>query len=91
MSGLRAAKTDYGVGFRVIPAINRRDGGTAARELVELVVANPMPEVVGIGMDDLTIEGLEDPRQFADAYALARRHGLRNLSTCGRDSEGHPG
>jgi adenosine deaminase len=83
LSGLRAAMTDYGVGFRLIPAINRRDGGVAARELVELVVANPMPEVVGIGMDDLTIDGLEDPRQFADAYVLARRHGLRTSAHVG--------
>jgi adenosine deaminase len=83
VTGLRAAKVDYGVGFRLIAAINRRDGGTAARELVDTVVANPIPEVVGIGMDDLTIEGQEDPRQFADAYAMARRHGLRTCAHVG--------
>lgn len=82
-SGLRAAKTDYGVGFRLIAAINRRDGGAAALELVEQVVADPMPDVVGIGMDDLTVDGLEDPRQFADAYVLARRHGLRTCAHVG--------
>jgi adenosine deaminase len=83
VSGLRAAKADYGVGFRLITAINRRDGGAAALELVEQVVADPIPEVVGIGMDDLTIDGLEAPRQFADAYALARRHGLRTCAHVG--------
>jgi adenosine deaminase len=83
VSGLRAAKADFGVGFRLITAINRRDGGTAALELVEQVVADPIPEVVGIGMDDLTIDGLEAPRQFANAYALARRHGLRTCAHVG--------
>lgn len=81
--GLRAAEVDYGVGFRLIAAINRRDGGAAARELVDVVVNNPIPEVVGIGMDDLTVQGLEDPRQFTDAYALARRHGLRTCAHVG--------
>ena len=83
VSGLRAAKADYGVGFRLITAINRRDGGAAALELVEKVVANPMPDVVGVGMDDLTADGLENPRQFADAYALARRHSLRTCAHVG--------
>ncbi len=83
ISGLRAAEADYGVGFRLIPAINRRDGGAAAVELVEQVIANPIDEVVGIGMDDLTLDGREDPRQFAAACALARRHGLRTCAHVG--------
>ena len=32
-------------------------------------------------MDDLTVDGLEDPHLFADAYALARRHCLGTFFT----------
>jgi adenosine deaminase len=81
--GLRQAETDLGVGFRIIPAINRAHGARAATELVELVAANPHDAVVGIGMDDLTPEGLEEPLRFAEAYALAARHGLKRTAHVG--------
>ncbi|HEY8526367.1 MAG TPA: adenosine deaminase [Acidimicrobiales bacterium] len=90
VSGLRAAEADLGVGFRVIAAINRRDGGAAAVELVEQVIADPIPEVVGIGMDDLTVDGLEAPRRFAEAYELARRHGLRTCAHVGETPRAEP-
>lgn len=90
VSGLRAAQADLGVGFRVIAAVNRRDGGAAAVELVEQVIAQPIPEVVGVGMDDLTVDGLEAPRRFAEAYALARRHGLHTCAHVGETPRADP-
>jgi adenosine deaminase len=90
ISGLRAARDDLGVGFRVIAAINRHDGGAAAIDMVREVIANPLPEVVGIGMDDLTPEGLEDPAQFAEAYALARSAGLLTCAHVGETPQSGP-
>ncbi|WP_152659519.1 adenosine deaminase [Demequina salsinemoris] len=83
IDGLRAAEADLGVGFRIVVAINRQDSPAAAVELVEQVLADPIPEVVGIGMDDLTPELTEDPGRFSDAYALARRHGLKTTAHVG--------
>ncbi|WP_430868766.1 adenosine deaminase [Demequina aurantiaca] len=83
IDGLRAAQTDLGVGFRIVVAINRHDSPADAVQLVETMVANPLPEVVALGQDDLTPELTEDPARFADAYALARRHGLRTTAHAG--------
>jgi len=83
IDGLRAAETDLGVGFRVIVAINRHDPASEALKLVETIVANPLPEVVGLGQDDLTPELTEDPARFTEAYAVARRHGLLTTAHAG--------
>lgn len=83
IDGLRAAESDLGVGFRIVVAINRQESAASAFELVETVLDNPLPEVVGIGQDDLTPELTEDPGRFADAYALARSHGLRTTAHVG--------
>jgi hypothetical protein len=37
---------------------------------VELLGRHRYPEVVGLGMDDLTPQGTEDPGRFVDAYRL---------------------
>lgn len=76
ISGLRDAEADFGVGFRIIAAINRRESPASAVAMVEEAIAQALPEVVGIGQDDLTPEDTEDPARFAEAYALAGRHGL---------------
>ncbi|MFV0285096.1 MAG: adenosine deaminase [Demequina sp.] len=83
IDGLRAAEADLGVPFRLIVAINRHDSAASAVELVQTVLDNPLPEVVGIGMDDLTPELTEDPARFAEAYALARRGGLKTTAHAG--------
>jgi adenosine deaminase len=77
LDGLRGAETDLGVGFRLVIAINRHDSASSALELVEQIIAHPYDEVVGLGMDDLTPEGTEDPLRFAKAYARAKEVGLR--------------
>ena len=77
VDGLEEGKRRYGVGYRIIVAINRARGAAAAEGLVETVAAHPRDAVVGIGMDDLAPGGHEAPLTFIDAYAAARRHGLR--------------
>jgi adenosine deaminase len=82
-AGLQRAERDFGVGFRLIAAINRSHSAERAVELVETVLANPRHFVVGIGQDDLTPELTEDPTRFAAAYELAGVHGLRRSAHAG--------
>lgn len=81
--GLVQAERDFGVGFRIVAAINRSLPAAAAVEMVETVLRHPRDAVVGIGQDDLTPEHTEDPLRFRDAYALAERHGLRRTAHAG--------
>ncbi|MCC4908566.1 adenosine deaminase [Microbacterium sp. cx-59] len=77
IAGLRAAERDFGVGFRIVIAVNRRASAASAVALVQEMIAHPRPEVVALGQDDLTPENTEDPTRFAEAFALARAHGFR--------------
>ena len=88
--GLRRAEAEWGVGFRLVIAINRSHSAESAVELVEEVVANPRDFVVGIGMDDLTPEGTEEPLRFAAAYELAGRHGLKRSAHAGETMPSSP-
>lgn len=90
IDGLRAAERDFGVGFRVIAAINRREPAEGAVELVRQVIAHGAPEVVGIGQDDLTPENTEDPTRFAAAYRLAAEHGLKTSAHVGETDHATP-
>ncbi|WP_396667243.1 adenosine deaminase [Microbacterium sp. R86528] len=81
--GLTQAKRDFGVGFRIVAAINRSLPPATAVEMVRTVIAHPRDAVVGIGQDDLTPELTEDPLRFREAYALAERHGLRRSAHAG--------
>lgn len=90
IAGLRRAEADFGVGFRVIAAINRRDSPESAVEMVREVVAHALPEVVGIGQDDLTPENTEDPTRFAAAYELAAAHGLARTAHVGETPAASP-
>jgi adenosine deaminase len=90
IAGLSRARSDFGVGFRVVVAINRRESGEAAVELVREMIANPRPEVVGIGQDDLTPENTEDPLRFAAAYELAGAHGLLRTAHVGETPSSSP-
>ena len=82
-SGLQRAEREFGVGFRLIAAINRSHSPQRAVELVETVLAHPRDFVVGIGQDDLTPELTEDPIRFAAAYELAGAQGLRRSAHAG--------
>jgi adenosine deaminase len=74
--GIERARREFGVRCNLIAAISRFHGPEAAVELVQAVVDHPHPNVIGIGMDDLTPDGQEAPELFAEAYALAHAHGL---------------
>ncbi len=77
ISGLRQAEADFGVSFGVIPAINRAMPLDTAAALVETMIANPRPEVLGLGQDDLRADGQESPLDWAAVYSTARAAGLR--------------
>ncbi len=49
--------------------------------MVREVVAHPHDAVVGIGLDNLETAG--PPERFAEAFALAGRHGLRRTAHAG--------
>lgn len=83
--GLLQAERDFGVGFGIVPSINRSLPASAATRLVRTVLDHPRDRVLGIGKDDITPERGEDPRRFAEAYALARRHGLRTTAHVGEN------
>lgn len=77
ISGLRRAEAEFGVGFGVVPAINRAMSPATAAALVETMIANPRPEVLGLGQDDLRADGLESPLDWTPVYETARAAGLR--------------
>lgn len=75
IEGLEAAERDFGVVGKLIPSINRELGAGAAVDMVRDVVDKPRERVIGIGMDCAEYKG--KPHLFVEAYALARRSGLR--------------
>ena len=90
IAGLERAERDFGVGFRIVVAINRRESAAAAVELVRQIIAHPRPAVVGLGQDDLTPENTEDPTRFVEAYRLAAEHGLRLTAHVGETDAATP-
>jgi adenosine deaminase len=90
IDGLRKAENDYGVGFRIIAAINRSLTPDAAVALVQRMLDHPRREVVGLGQDDLTPRHTEEPLLFAEAYALAGRNGLRLTAHAGETMSADP-
>ena len=74
------AERRWGLVTRIIPSINREKSPEEAVRMVEAVLAEPRPEVVGIGIDykenDAPVE------MFWKAYRLAGKHGLRLTAHC---------
>jgi adenosine deaminase len=75
------AQHDCGIVGRLVPAIDREAGADAARQMVEWVIEHRVPEVPGIGIDYQ--EALGPPEHFVEAYAMARRAGLRTTAHAG--------
>jgi adenosine deaminase len=78
---IRDAQADCGIVGRLIPSIDREASPEAAREMVEWVLADPREEVVGIGIDYSEVD--RPPELFVDAYAAARRGGLKTTAHAG--------
>lgn len=81
LTGMRDAARDFGIGSLLIPSIDREADPSEAVEMVELMIASRDPCVAGIGIDYR--ENDRPPEMFAEAYALARRAGLRATAHAG--------
>ena len=81
LAGMREARVDAGVSSLLIPSIDREAEASSALEMVELMLACRDPAVPGIGIDYR--ENDRPPELFQDAYALARRNGLKATAHAG--------
>lgn len=86
--GLQAAESDTGVRAMLICDMDRAFGGRAGFELIqrlaELRRAGEADRVIGVGMDSTEL-GV-DPRDFAAAFEVAERVGLRRTTHAGEDT-----
>ena len=81
LAGLREARTDFGISALLIPSIDREAEPARAVEMVEMMLAHRDSAVAGIGIDYR--ENDRPPELFLEAYALARRHGLKATAHAG--------
>ncbi|KRA61678.1 adenosine deaminase [Caulobacter sp. Root655] len=81
LAGMREARSDFGVSALLIPSIDREAEASSALEMVEMMLAHRDPAVAGIGIDYR--ENDRPPELFLEAYALARRHGLKATAHAG--------
>jgi adenine deaminase len=72
---------DFGITGRLVPAIDREASPEEAVEMVRWVIANRREQVPGIGMDYREVD--RPPELFAQAYADARRAGLKTTAHAG--------
>jgi len=86
--GLEEAEHETGVRCLAICDMDRAYGGAAGLELIEQLVelrrAGRADRVIGVGMDSTEL-GV-DPRDYADAFELARSVGLRRTAHAGEDT-----
>jgi adenosine deaminase len=88
--GMSAGENETGTRIMLICDMDRAYGGAAGRELIEQLVelrrgnAPGTERVLGIGMDSTEL-GV-DPVDFADAYRLAGRAGLRRTAHQGENT-----
>jgi len=75
------AERRYGIVGRLVPAIDREADPEAALEMVGWVVAQRVDEVVGIGIDYREVD--RPPELFAQAYADAKKAGLKTTAHAG--------
>jgi adenosine deaminase len=81
LAGLREARADFGISALLIPSIDREAEPARAVEMVEMMLAHRDPAVAGVGIDYR--ENDRPPELFLEAYALARRHGLKTTAHAG--------
>jgi adenosine deaminase len=83
VAGMHAARADFGLIARLIPAHNRELGLDRGMAFLETVLRHRPPEVVGIGLD--YAERPHPPAQFAPLFAAARAEGLEVTAHAGED------
>jgi adenosine deaminase len=81
VQAIRDARAQFGIQGRLIAAIDREASPEAAVEMVRSLLAHRCEEVVGIGIDYREVD--RPPELFDDAYALARRGGLKTTAHAG--------
>ncbi len=81
LRGFADAQTDFGVTCRLIPSIDRQASASEAVEMVRLVTTHRDPHVIGVGIDYNEVD--RPPELFAEAYALAKQHGLKATAHAG--------
>jgi len=81
VEALHEAERTLGIVGRLVPAIDREASPRDALEMVQWVVAERCDEVPGIGIDYREVD--RPPELFAEAYALARRAGLKTTAHAG--------
>ncbi|HXH15981.1 MAG TPA: hypothetical protein VNJ10_07580 [Sphingomonas sp.] len=81
VAGMADAKRDLGITALLIPSIDREADPADALTMVREMIAHRHPAVAGIGIDYRETD--RPPELFVEAYALARRHGLRTTAHAG--------
>jgi adenine deaminase len=81
LAAVEDARRDFGIDGRLIPAIDREAAPEAALEMVRWVIERRDERVPGIGIDYREVD--RPPELFAEAYAEARRAGLRTTAHAG--------
>src|SRR5260370_41928331 len=84
VDGRHAGGRDLGVRGRLSADVYRQDPPDMARQMVEEVLENRVDELIGLGMDGA--EAPDPPEKFAEAFALARRGGVRLTSHATEDA-----
>lgn len=79
LDGIRAAQVDRGIVGRLLPSINRDRSASAGLELCDVILANLVPEVVGIASD----YDEEHLPAFYEVYRRAARAGLGGTAHAG--------
>lgn len=85
VTGLSRAREEFGVGFGIVPALNRARDLASAHAVLDAVLATPHPAVVGLGQDDLAADGDEDPTRWEPVYRRAREAGLKLAAHVGEN------
>jgi adenosine deaminase len=75
------AQADCGIIGRLVPAIDREATPAEALEMVQWLIEHRHPDVPGIGIDYREVD--RPPELFVEAYAAARRAGLKTTAHAG--------
>ena len=75
------AQADCGIIGRLLPAIDREATPAEALQMVQWLIEHRHPDVPGIGIDYREVD--RPPELFVEAYAAARRAGLKTTAHAG--------